>query len=86
MRIGLLQHARIATRLLTNGVRPKVASERLGQTKFSICWTSSHVIPGMQQDTAAAVGEAVRKAIQTCQEKLGGNPEQGGRIGGTESE
>ena len=58
-----LRHAH-ATHLLANGVHPKVASERLGHSKVGITLDLySHVMPGMQEDAAARVDDAVRSAI-----------------------
>ena len=48
-----LRHAH-ATHLLLSGVHPKVASERLGHSK----------VPGMQEDAAARVDDALRIALQ----------------------
>jgi hypothetical protein len=43
-----------ATRLLANGVHPKIAGERLGHSKIGITPNLyCHVIPGMQEDAAA---------------------------------
>ena len=48
-----LRHAH-ATHLLSSGIHPKVASERLGHSKVGITLDLySHVIPGMQEDAAA---------------------------------
>jgi integrase len=58
-----LRHAH-ATHLLASGVHPKVASERLGHSKVGITLDLySHVLPGMQEDAAARVDEALRTAI-----------------------
>jgi integrase len=57
-----LRHAH-ATHLLSNGVHPKVASERLGHSKVGITLDLySHVLPGMQADAASRVDEALRAA------------------------
>jgi len=59
-----LRHAH-ATHLLSSGVHPKVASERLGHSKVGITLDLySHVLPGMQADAAARVDEALRVALQ----------------------
>jgi len=59
-----LRHAH-ATHLLSSGVYPKVASERLGHSKVGITLDLySHVLPGMQADAAARVDEALRVALQ----------------------
>jgi integrase len=58
-----LRHAH-ATHLLSSGVHPKVASERLGHSKVGITLDLySHVMPGMQEDAAARVDEALQVAI-----------------------
>jgi integrase len=58
-----LRHAH-ATHMLANGVHPKVASERLGHSKVGITLDLySHVMPGMQDDAAARVDDALRTAI-----------------------
>lgn len=62
-----LRHAH-ATHLLSSGVHPKIASERLGHSKVGITLDLySHVLPGMQADAAAVVDGALLAA----QEKLG---------------
>jgi integrase len=59
-----LRHAH-ATHLLANGVHPKVASERLGHSRVGITLDLySHVLPGMQEDAAARVDDALRQALQ----------------------
>lgn len=59
-----LRHAH-ATHLLSNGVHPKVASERLGHSRVGITLDLySHVLPGMQEDAAARVDDALREALQ----------------------
>ena len=59
-----LRHAH-ATHLLSSGVHPKVASERLCHSKVGITLDLySHVLPGMQADAAARVDEALRVALQ----------------------
>jgi integrase len=63
LRFHDLRHAH-ATHLLANGVHPKVASERLGHSKVGITLDLySHVMPGMQEDAAALVDDALRAAI-----------------------
>jgi integrase len=58
-----LRHAH-ATHLLASGVHPKVASERLGHSKVGITLDLySHVLPGMQEDAAARIDEALRAAV-----------------------
>jgi integrase len=59
-----LRHAH-ATHLLSSGVHPKVASERLGHSKVGITLDLySHVLPGMQEDAAARVDGALQAALQ----------------------
>jgi integrase len=59
-----LRHAH-ATHLLAAGVHPKVASERLGHSKVGITLDLySHVLPGMQEDAATRVDEALRAAVK----------------------
>jgi integrase len=59
-----LRHAH-ATHLLSSGVHPKVASERLGHSKVGITLDLySHVLPGIQADAAARVDDALRVALQ----------------------
>jgi integrase len=54
-----------ATHLLSSGVHPKIASERLGHSKVGITLDLySHVLPNMQADAAAVVDDALRLAIQ----------------------
>jgi integrase len=58
-----LRHAH-ATHLLSSGIHPKIASERLGHSKVGITLDLySHVLPGMQEDAAARVDEALRLAL-----------------------
>ena len=58
-----LRHAH-ATHLLSAGVHPKVASERLGHSRVGITLDLySHVMPGMQEEAAARVDGLLRAAI-----------------------
>ena len=58
-----LRHAH-ATHLLSSGVHPKVASERLGHSKVGITLDLySHVLPNMQADAAAVVDGALRAVL-----------------------
>ncbi len=60
---GGLRHAH-ATHLLSSGVHPKVASERLGHSKVGITLDLySHVLPNMQANAAALVDDALRAVI-----------------------
>jgi integrase len=59
-----LRHAH-ATHLLSAGVHPKVASERLGHSKVGITLDLySHVMPGMQEEAAARVDAALRRLMK----------------------
>jgi integrase len=58
-----LRHSH-ATHLLSSGVHPKVAQERLGHSSIAITLDLySHIIPGMQEDAAARVDLALRTAL-----------------------
>ena len=58
-----LRHAH-ATHMLSSGVHPKIASERLGHSKVGITMDLySHVMPGMQEDAAARVDRALEAVI-----------------------
>ncbi|MBB4064750.1 tyrosine-type recombinase/integrase [Gellertiella hungarica] len=53
-----------ASQMLSAGVHPKVASERLGHSTIGITLDLySHVMPGMQADAAAQVDAALQAAI-----------------------
>jgi integrase len=57
-----LRHAH-ATHMLSSGIHPKVASERLGHSKVGITLDLySHVMPGMQEDAAAKMDAALKAA------------------------
>jgi integrase len=57
-----LRHAH-ATHMLTAGVHPKVASERLGHSKIAITLDLySHVLPGLEADAAERVDAALQAA------------------------
>lgn len=59
-----LRHAH-ATHLLSSGVHPKVASERLGHSRVGITLDLySHVLPGLQEEAACRVDDALRQALQ----------------------
>jgi integrase len=59
-----LRHAH-ATHLLSSGVHPKVASERLGHSKVGITLDLySHVLPNMQANAAAIVDDALRAVLK----------------------
>jgi len=58
-----LRHAH-ATHMLSSGVHPKIASERLGHSKVGITLDLySHVLPGMQEDAAARVDRDLEEVI-----------------------
>lgn len=64
LRFHDLRHAH-ATHLLANGINPKIASERLGHSKVGTTLDLyQHVMPGMQEEAAAAVDAALRTAIR----------------------
>jgi integrase len=72
-RIGFhdLRHAH-ATHLLSSGVHPKVASERLGHSKIGITLDLySHVMPRMQEDAAERVDAALQAAINKRTKAIG---------------
>jgi integrase len=53
-----------ATHLLRAGVHPKIVSERLGHSTITITLdTYSHVLPGMQEEAAERIDQALRQAI-----------------------
>lgn len=58
-----------ATQLLRQGIHPKIVSERLGHSNIGITLdTYSHVLPDMQQEAAARVDDALRRALGKAQE------------------
>jgi integrase len=66
-----LRHAH-ATHMLSAGVHPKVASERLGHSKVGITLDLySHVLPGMQEDAVTRVDEAYQIAEKKRAEDIG---------------
>jgi integrase len=69
LRFHDLRHAH-ATHMLSSGVHPKVASERLGHSKIGITLDLySHVLPNMQADAAAIVDAALRAALNKRETK-----------------
>ena len=59
-----LRHSH-ATQLLKAGIHPKIVSERLGHSTIAITLdTYSHVMPGMREDAADRLNEALETAIQ----------------------
>jgi integrase len=66
-----LRHAH-ATHMLSSGVHPKIASERLGHSKVGITMDLySHVMPGMQEDAAARVDLALEDVINKRTKTIG---------------
>jgi integrase len=66
-----LRHAH-ATHLLSAGVHPKIASERLGHSKVGITMDLySHVMPGMQEDAAARVDRDLEDVINRRAKTIG---------------
>jgi integrase len=66
-----LRHAH-ATHMLSSGVHPKIASERLGHSKVGITMDLySHVIPGMQEDATARVDRALEDVINKRTKTIG---------------
>ncbi|MEI5679563.1 MULTISPECIES: site-specific integrase [unclassified Mesorhizobium] len=54
-----------ASQMLSSGVHPKIASERLGHSTIGITLDLySHVMPGMQADAAEQVDAAIRSAVK----------------------
>jgi integrase len=59
-----LRHA-CATHMLALGIHPKIASERLGHSRIAVTLDLySHVMPGMQEEAAARVDEALKAAME----------------------
>ena len=57
-------------RLLRDRVPIKVVSERLGHANPAFTMTTyQHVIPGMQEDAAAAFGQLLTANLSNCGEK-----------------
>ena len=53
-----LRHSH-ATIMLISNIHPKVVSERLGHSRVSLTLdTYSHMLPGMQEEAAAAIDAA----------------------------
>jgi integrase len=66
-----LRHAH-ATHMLSSGVHPKIASERLGHSKVGITMDLySHVMPGMQEDAAARVDRDLADVINRRTKTIG---------------
>ncbi|TKD06363.1 MAG: site-specific integrase, partial [Mesorhizobium sp.] len=59
------------TQMLSAGVHPKVASERLGHSTIGITLDLySHVMPGMQADAAEQVDAALQVAISASRKTI----------------
>lgn len=57
--------AREESRLLMQGIHPKVVSERLGHSTVGITLDFySHVLPGLQEDAAKKLDLSLRSAIK----------------------
>jgi integrase len=66
-----LRHAH-ATHMLSSGVHPKIASERLGHSKVGITMDLySHVLPNMQEGAAALVDLALEDVINRRAKTIG---------------
>jgi integrase len=66
-----LRHAH-ATHMLSSGVHPKIASERLGHSKVGITMDLySHVLPGMQEDAVARVDRELEDVINRRTKTIG---------------
>ena len=53
-----------ASQLLKQGINPKVVSERLGHSSIAITMdTYSHVLPGLQEEAASKINDALEDAI-----------------------
>jgi integrase len=66
-----LRHAH-ATHMLSSGIHPKIASERLGHSKVGITLDLySHVLPGMQEDAVARVDRDLEDVINRRTKAIG---------------
>jgi integrase len=64
-----LRHSH-ATHMLSSNIHPKVVQERLGHSGVAITLDLySHVLPGMQEDAAERVDEALRQALEERSQK-----------------
>jgi integrase len=64
IRLHDLRHGH-ASHLLVSGVHPKVVQERLGHASIQLTLdTYSHIMPSMQEDAAAMIDGAVKKALK----------------------
>jgi len=66
-----LRHAH-ATHMLSSGVHPKIASERIGHSKVGITMDLyAHVLPGMQEDAAARADRDLEDVINRRTKTIG---------------
>lgn len=66
-----LRHSH-ATQMLASGIHPKIAQERLGHSTIAITLDLySHVMPGMQENAAAQIDDAIRSALDKRSKSLG---------------
>jgi hypothetical protein len=50
--------------MLARNIHPKIVSERLGHSRVALTLdTYSHIIPGMQEEAAAAIDAAFNAAL-----------------------
>jgi len=66
LRFHDLRHTH-ATHMLTAGVHPKIASERLGHSTIGITLDLyTHAVEGMQETAVALIDDAMAKALQNA--------------------
>jgi integrase len=66
-----LRHSH-ATQLLSTGIHPKIAQERLGHSSISVTLDLySHVVESMQDEAASRVDAALGRALEQEREKKG---------------
>ncbi len=72
-----------ASHLLKRDTNPKIVSERLGHASVAITLDLySHVLPGLQEDTAKVVDLAMRTALQQTKPKARQSRDQSVTKGG----
>jgi integrase len=70
VRLHDLRHTH-ATEMLKSGVHPKIAQERLGHSSIAITLDLySHVMPGMQDEAAQKVDQALRAALERAENRI----------------
>jgi len=70
LRFHDLRHTH-ATHLLTQGVHPKVVSERLGHATIAITLdTYSHVLPGLQKEAVQKFDQSFRIALSARDQSI----------------